>query len=361
MAHVCTFCNYSTLRRDHYNKHLTTKKHLQKVHTHTVSKKKVGTERTITDYNGPKVGDSEDENKLICRFCKSRFKHLRSLNRHADKCRDRYMIIDKYDKICEDYEILKANNELLMEKYDQLMDKYDDSRDEVIDVLKTTNNGSSQGNFSFVKDKFLTTPPLKEIRESEVPQLEFLKKVLDEKNGEIELCEILQHHNLHKTTPGYFGDFFVGRYQRDDKSEQQFFNTDYSRLTYLVRDLVDDMPVWRVDNKGVILSRKIIIPILDYIRKHLEKYTQKYFDATMDKYQYEEFIERNHRLLQVMTNIDDGSLNTKILKYIASHFKFDKDIIIGKSKKMIKRKVKNKSKTKTKSKSKPLVKHKKKN
>jgi hypothetical protein len=214
---------------------------------------------------------------------------------------------------------------MLQERCNELFDKYDESRDELVESLKTFK--PDPGLYTFVKNNHTKTEPLKEIKIRDVPELMFLKKILDAKDGELELCEVVQHHILHSTLNGFVGDYLVDEYQESDKSKQKFFNTDYSRLNYLVRDLVNDVPTWRIDNKGVIITTKIIDPILDYMRKHLSKYSQKYLKMTMKKYSHSEFIERNHRLLKVITHIDNGLLAKKILKYIAPFFRHDKEAL----------------------------------
>ena len=110
-------------------------------------------------------------------------------------------------------------------------------------------------------------------------------------------------------------------------------------MSYIIRDVVDKELVWRRDNKGIILAKRIINPILNYIRDHLSNHMGKYLSYVLDKFPDDklESVNRIQRLTQIITTIDDGRLQHNILKYLAIYFKLDKTIVEKNKKKMIRK------------------------
>jgi hypothetical protein len=245
-----------------------------------------------------------------------------------------------YKKLNDDFSELKKNNKILREKYEILVEKYDVKRDELeemmIEFAKPDNNSNV---FSFVEGNFLDTEPLEPIIDEDVPKISQMKEILDKKNGKMEMCNVLQHHSLHKTLENFVGDILRSIYEKSDKKTQQFFVTDCSRLSYIIRDIVDKELVWRRDNKGIILARRIISPILIYIRNHLSDHMGKYLSYILDEFPHDklESVDRIQRLTKIISAIDSGKLQYNILKYLAFYFKLDKTILEKGKKKMIRK------------------------
>jgi hypothetical protein len=211
------------------------------------------------------------------------------------------------------------------ERCAELESKYESSLDISAGCLKRT--FSCPNGYNFLVDNIGTTAPLTKVRARDVGNLDFLKAILKTKDGQLELCEVLQHHVLHKTLKNYVGDHVVEKYKNDDIRKQPIFCTDCSRLSYIIRDAVGKKNCWKRDKKGVILAERVLEPILKFLRKHLENNVDDYLHMSMKKYDKMEFIERNHRLLEVIKFIDDGSLVQDILKYLAPYFQLDKEMI----------------------------------
>ena len=322
MSFVCTICNYKTNRQYDLKKHNKTKRHLDKVN---INAKNASIPRQAPEYR---------QKKFICIHCRVEFKYLKGLNRHMKRCASNGSAKRKFDDISIKYEKLQEEKELLEEKYTELYNKYEDKRDliesDLIKAVKKLSKGPNM--FSFVVDNFTSTQPLKAIRDEDVPELKFLKDILKQKNGKIELCEELQHHSLHKTLKDFVGDHVVDNYKENDKTKQQFFVTDCSRLNYLVRDVSKRAKksfVWKRDSKGLIVGDRLIEPILRFFRKHLEDMTTGYLDYAWKEYHDNrlESVKRTHRLFDITKAIDDGTLRMDILKYLAPHFYLDKTYI----------------------------------
>lgn len=390
----CELCSYHTHRKSDYTRHLSSNRHkIRNMEQKQNISKKIpadpGCPYTCSTY--VQKYQQNATHLHVCPYCSGSYEKMSNLTRHIPKCPMKTHYIEKYLK---EVELRKKESELrkievekeamirgeqekrikqLEHKIEELHTECKTSKDDLISTTKemaiaaisSTNNKSNPNFYSFVAGNYNKTQPLIKIEVSDVPQLNFLKVILDEKDGELELCEVLQHHVYHETTGNFFGDFIVGGYVETDKSKQKFFNTDFSRLNYLVRDTVDDVPTWRVDKKGLILAAKIITPILDYINDHLKKHSDAYLKMTMKKYPHSVFIPRNNRLLKLQNDIDSGKLTNKILRYIAPHFIADKETItkVNSTKavkriRKVKRKPTNKTRMKTRSRTKSKTKKK---
>lgn len=322
MSFVCTICNYKTDRSNDLKKHNNSKKHLDRVNKKSQNARK--------PHQAPKIRN----NKFICIHCDSEFKYLKGLNRHMKRCVSNGIAKQKYNDISIKYDKLQEEKDLLEEKYQELYSKYEDKRDLLeSDLMKAVKKSNKDPNmYSFIADNFLAAQPLKPILDKDVPELKFLKDILKQKNGKIELCEKLQHHSLHKTLKDFVGDHVVDNYKEKDKTKQQIFVTDCSRLSYLVRDVMNRTKktlVWKKDNKGLIVGDRLIEPILRFFKKHLEEMTTKYLNYAWEEYSGDrlESVKRTHRLFDIAKAINDGTLRTDILKYLAPHFYLDKTYI----------------------------------
>jgi hypothetical protein len=62
MIYQCTSCNFKTRRKNDYNRHLVTGKHIRRVNETSMS--------------------LEDDNQLLCKYCQKAFKHRQNMYRH---------------------------------------------------------------------------------------------------------------------------------------------------------------------------------------------------------------------------------------------------------------------------------------
>lgn len=102
--YFCNFCNYKTLKKNDYNKHLQRKKHLIREENHKQN-----------DFK-----NNGNENNYVCKKCLKNYKYNNSYLKHIDTC-----------KIKCDVDINDRNN-----KQDKILEVYEN----MIDVLKNTCN-----------------------------------------------------------------------------------------------------------------------------------------------------------------------------------------------------------------------------
>jgi hypothetical protein len=80
------------------------------------------------------------------------------------------------------------------------------------------------------------------------------------------------YHFENDTLDKFIGDIIIKQYIKEDPKVQSVWNTDVSRLAYLVRELINNKKEWSIDKGGNKVTEYIIKPILDFIKIEIEKY-----------------------------------------------------------------------------------------
>ena len=315
MQHNCNLCNYSTNRLYSYNKHLQTKKHVEKVNNET--KYQSHTKNTPLSY----LSNTDNLNK--CVYCGKKYSNSSSLARHKKVCSEKNQLETKYIS-----EINKKEQEITHLK-------------EIIDMLKNENKNfkslvnnagavikTSVSALAYVALNYDKAPLLKGLNDySYIKEQNIDDDNDDDDDGnsldEFDLIEILVYHNKKETIQDYLGNIIVEAYKKKDPRKQSIWNSDTTRLTYIIRDLIHKKPDWTVDKKGIKTSKYIIEPLLEYIREQLAEYV---LENTVDKYvnlseyKLKQHMERINSCGQIIANIDNKTLSKLVLKYIAPHF-----------------------------------------
>ncbi len=116
----------------------------------------------------------------------------------------------------------------------------------------------------------------------------------------------------------YISICIVASYQCDNKSEQQFHSSDVSRLTYIVREIINKNREWVADKKGIKIEERIIIPLLDQIKNIMNEYIMNQEDD--DHMDLKELCQRNQCIMNIMTCCEDIKFINKINKLVAPYF-----------------------------------------
>ena len=152
----------------------------------------------------------------------------------------------------------------------------------------------------------------------------------DIKNNDIKdddkIIPILIYNYNHKTINEYLGDMLIQIYKKQDPNQQAVWNTDYTRLNYLIKELIDNSTSdWIVDKKGIKTKKYLINPLLGYIKPMLLAYQNKIFNKINEgnSNQCEKRMNDMSTIAEIIRTIDDGNLGNGILKYISPHFYLD--------------------------------------
>lgn len=285
MKYECTSCNYSTNDKSNFNKHLNRKKCSH------------DTQLQVTTSQNP---ESTNE-KFICKHCHSIFTRQSNLSKHVKTCAPNTALI-KLKELETKVEMLNKQNRELKE------------------YIKVSKPGNTY-NVSiknYVKQNYPDAPPLEGMAD-------YAKIKYDSVENEYEehfIFTVVYHYRHHALT-GYLGDFIIKCYKKDDPSQQSVWNSDVSRLTYIIKELFANKDsVWNHDYKGVKVKKCIIDPLLKYIRDIINQYWIVSME-NFNKLETVKLIELQEILVTlqlIKTDIETGNLADNMIKYIAPHF-----------------------------------------
>ena len=127
----------------------------------------------------------------------------------------------------------------------------------------------------------------------------------------------------------YLGDIIIKCYKKDDPKKQSLWSSDTSRLTYVVRELMNNKKIdWAVDKKGIKTKTYIINPLLDYIDDLMREYIDTYSITDINKIDmrfYEIKLLKMNKLTEIICAINNGKLAEGIIGYVAPEFFLNKE------------------------------------
>ncbi|QKF93586.1 zinc finger protein C2H2-type protein [Fadolivirus algeromassiliense] len=292
MKYLCGTCNYSTNDKSNFNKHINSLAHSKSTKNIDRVNKNVDREVPIKS------------TKFDCDKCKKSFTCKQSLSYHKlHSCKG-----ISYGEVNEMREQIK----FLMDKlqhYDKILQQPQ--------INKTTNNYISVKNY--VQNNYPDAPALESIKEYK--KLTFENNTLNDFIDEL----IYNHNNLklHK----FLGKFIIEYYKKEDPSEQSMWSSDVSRLTYIIKEFLDNTRTeWNHDYKGVKVKMYVINPLLKYIRSRIDEYWISNIDniKTCEISQVEKYNKIYKTLYQIKKDISSDLLGNNILRFIAPYFHMDK-------------------------------------
>lgn len=315
----CDICNFTTMKVSNFYKHICTKKH----------------EMNVNDYNN---------DGFMCKYCMNIYSNKQNLNRHYKSCVIKYNIEQKElrkqkkNEMKNEIKLLKYKlvqaNELL-----KLKDELIDAKDNVIEAHKTTVKASMTA-LKYAIKYYQTAPPLKPLSNNE--SINIIKK-----NRKYNKCDTYGFHKtlidcyknniLHKT----IGTCIVKEYKKEhNKSEQSLWNTDCSRLSFIIMDIIkkndnvknknEPITKWITDKNGVKVKEYIIKPIMNKIIEFMHEYL-KYAnlnvfgcsDSQEINDEFDECLKYGCSATEVLNNSD--KIENMILKYIAPYLSLKPD------------------------------------
>ena len=305
MNFTCETCSYSSRDKFNYNKHLDTKKH----------KEKVNKQINESDKNPKGIIKENLKNPFICQYCNNNFSTAANLARHDKACFKKTQLATN----CKN-EISILKNEL------DIHIKALEQKDETISILKSevahlksivNNTGSivktSVSTMAYVIKNYKDAPVLEGVKDYSAIHYE-------QNNAEFIENLIYEHNNnrLHI----YISDFIIKTYKKDDPSKQSLWNSDTSRLTYLIREIITNNKVdWKIDKKGIKTTKFIIEPILEYIDEQVRDYVESYkVDHRVSAKEAERQMMKLKSGMEIIKSIETKVLSEEILKHITPHF-----------------------------------------
>nr|QKF94891.1 zinc finger C2H2-type protein [Fadolivirus 2] len=339
MEYKCNVCNYASYDKFNYERHLKSKKHNEKVNKDT-------NHTQIIPISYP---NHTELNEDTCQFCKKTFSNSSSLARHRKACNKQQELIQKYENMlkAQDIELKELKNKIniITESHEAEISKLNEllkkemrnknteidakidllkSREDLIATLRSENHNlrtllnnagsviqTSVSTLSYIVKNYTNAPALTPI--PDLPKLHY-------DMTDLEFVDQLILEHRHKTLTAYIGDMIAKVYKKEDPKQQSIWNSDTSRLTYIIREIMHNQNLdWRVDKKGLKTSKYLIEPVLDYIEECIVKYMKKTKAAsrTDSTSQAVKIMNNFTDANQILQMIEDKVLEEDILKYLA--------------------------------------------
>ena len=311
----CKHCNFETHNKNNYKKHLDTKKHNEKVLkvNELDNDPSVKSRNSSTLAAAPKTGSEKDNqydvNEYKCISCGNKFNRMSNLTRHHKICVVKSTNESKLHETIKFLEIEKDHYKTEMTHYKNLLI-------ETGKLVKTSVNA-----LTYVVDNYDEAPPIKQIKFNDINT----KKI-----SKVEFIETLLSAYKHKTINKYLGDSIIAIYKKETPGDQSIWNTDTYRMTYLLKELLENKTSnWIVDKKGHKTIEYIIDPILKHVRKLLLQYNtyaskKKMKPGSVD---FEIALENSKAIVKLANEIDDGVTGKAVLKYISPKMSLGKNKI----------------------------------
>lgn len=330
--YFCEECNYSTDSLYNFNRHKKSLKHVKKVnekmkvtscyHQNIIFGGKVSERKNIKKENkNIKYKDNIIAYEHICMYCGCKFNHRSNLSRHMKSC----LVRTNMDKVHDDKLKLYDNKVKILKDKDQMNSEKIKILTDEIDNLKSVINSagiiakSSVSALSYLIKNHNSAPVLKKITSEECKKL----KGNDNSNEKF-VNELIDYH-YDNTLADHIGDFIVRTYKMNDKDEQSIWNSDTSRLTYIIRESFNKQSAeWLIDKRGTNTKEYIIDPIMDYLKdcvnKHFECLNVMRRDNNITPEETDKIIKRMNYMIEILCQINNRTLHKNVLKYIAPEF-----------------------------------------
>lgn len=355
MLYKCDICAYETPINSNYNKHLKTDKHILKsiqedentksildvasdvalkatsATSHVALKLHIRGNDKLTYF----TNNDKQKKEYKCQHCESKFSHHSSFYRHRRICPNNNIIIkhksvEELEKNLTEMQKKLENEKKLRELESQmkeiLIKQVEDLKDDKQFTKKVTENTTkiadkiadrSMSALNYVIKNMNDAPILKALPNEDI------KKMLDYGDKtDTYMVESVVYAFQEKHATKLLGDAIIKYYKTDNPKQQSLWNTDVSRLTYLVRLTVHDEDDWIVDKQGIRTNRIIIEPFLNYIRDKILFVVKNFHKIEKLKALNEIDFLRNATCF--INEIDNGTIKDDIIKYIAPYLALER-------------------------------------
>ena len=307
----CNICNYKTKSRSNLSHHNKTKKHLVKLNENN-DPNLTTLQSTPT---APRKSKSTPNNKYVCNYCNIAFTRSSSLLRHKNICNEKLkeevILKEKIRELSLQLELsnTKVNN---YEHYKEEANYYKQMLMEAGGLVKKSVNALTYSITNYNNAPHIRTIEVNDIKTFDNPDKEIVEDILSSYR--------------HKTLNKYLGDLILKLYKKADPLDQSIWNTDTNRLTYIIKELLNDKSSnWIVDKKGCKTVQYLITPLLEYIKKLITLYQKNYNIPKLGQnaVEIEMILENSKKIIDLINDIDDGVIAKEVLKYISNYLKFN--------------------------------------
>lgn len=270
VKYLCKDCNFKSINKFDYTRHVKTEKHLSKLKENKI------------------IEEQKNKESLKCQFCGCYFKSTGGMIKHRNKC------------------MIKSNLEKELNWYKEKAENLEDDKKNMTSIATSA--------LSFIATNYNNAPNIQKFN-----NFELLKT-----NNSIEFMNLILYKQKHNIFPDHISDILIKHYKKASPEEQSIWNSDVNRLSYIIKDTdKNNLSVWMQDKKGNMLASYAITPILDHIksnvREHLTELNRK---CDQNKYNIHDQDELEMKMYgnQLVDDIENGESAKSIIKCLASHF-----------------------------------------
>lgn len=153
--------------------------------------------------------------------------------------------------------------------------------------------------------------------------VEFYEHVLPD-NTSYELTDFIVYYFNKYELHEFFGNLILKVYKKEDPEEQQIWTTSVQRLSFMVRQILNKENVWLKDMNGVCIIKHIIDPLLDEIKRILQRYIKSLKEnQDLSLEEIEKYQDKGMIVVKIIKDINNKYLQQAILKYLVPHFQLD--------------------------------------
>ena len=340
---LCELCQYKTSRKDTYNVHLESRKHInlklgknKKLKSecieelnNTVPLDIDTTNSTILAPTGPTFRcptpvnlNLNNHNNILhlkphqCKYCMKEYSRKYTLDRHLVRCPKRLEdeVIEK-ERLKQELEQVKLaqllkdkDHELALErKENEFLKREIKIKDQCIQTtVKTYNNALKFAKMHFKNPKNLDS---------------YCCYIVDKDASDDETMRLIDefvHREINDSGANFIADYIWNHYKTPKISDQSFHNSDAQRRNFIVFQ-----KTWLWDKEGHKIKAEVISPLLDQMKIPLGKYV-KLNAELIAKYAMKGKVRNTEMLIKcadvansVINNIDNGSYHDRILSYLS--------------------------------------------
>jgi hypothetical protein len=337
--YFCESCGYSTSRHNDIVRHNESKAHLARC---DIIEKNLQHARLL-ELSELEKTKAKLENALLIELAsiKSELATKDVFIQHLTKEKEK-AIKEKEKAIKTKDKIIKEKEKTIKEKDERIIHLTNLRENDVIDIKEDNKHYKSLNTINFLSTHRNTAPPLEELTTKTA------KLCIEYDNVDlINMCISHQRANVLHT---FIGNIIVDCYKKENPKDQSIWNSDVSRLTFIIRDKVKNINMlakgknkiqyinkWIHDKKGVTVNKRVITPILKFLRDTLDNYSKTHCESIRvlirtDPYKYAEEFEKIGHANKIISSIASGKLAKRISTHIGAQFQLnDRSIVLNES------------------------------
>lgn len=338
----CDFCQYQATDKSNLNKHFKSRKHHDKVGANGTGSNETPMRLLLNNskHSNLEPNCKDDPNKIKkykCLLCDYATNKSANLTRH--------------DKICSRKEMNEVKNELKNSKNRNklIKTKLESSENEIKHCRQETDHYKKEAEYykmmlneagkmmhksvralTYVAMHYKDAPGLTMIEPEKA-----LNLITDkgESNDTAVMQTLLTRFEC-GTFVEYIGNLIVNIYKKKDPTEQSVWNSDSTRLTYLIKEIISENAdlesYWKIDKRGHTVQKYLIEPLLKKIAQMLIDHQLLILKTKVEKHpegnydsDEEDIIDSHKATTGLIKKITKGSLSKKILKYISAELQYE--------------------------------------